>query len=209
MRILTIIFLVFFSNLIFGQKIYRADRDNYKTNKFIYEFHILKDSACYLRGHYLDNSVYYLYKGTLNKINNTLYEFKYRPIVVFTCNKGIHINDSLRFYLAQVDTIISSLTYNLKTESGIFTTVNLKLGRTIVYVKGSYKHYFYVDTKIVDPLTREKILFTVDENSDPDFTYYGTNTDLNTAIVSIAGNKLTVYPDHKYIHDKDTFVLIK
>lgn len=208
-RIQTIIFFAFVSQMTFGQKVFRAHRDSYKANKFVYEFYLFNDSTCYLKGHYADNSVFYLYKGLLRRKNDTLYEFRYQPIVNFTCNKGLHTNDSLRFYIAQKDTVISSLTYKIKTEGGISTTADLQLGRTKIFVKDAKKHDFTVDTKFIDPLTDKMVFFTVGSNSDPDFTYYGTKTDFNAVLISIIKNRLTIFPDKKHIYKKDTFVLIK
>ncbi|MEO8148202.1 MAG: hypothetical protein ABI723_11215 [Bacteroidia bacterium] len=206
--LITLIFITF-SNLALGQKIYSASRDAYKSNKFNYEFYLFRDSTSYLKGHYRDNSVYFLYKGQLKKANDTLYQFIFQPVVNFGCNKGIHGDDSLRFYLTQTDTILSSFSYQVKTNAGVALTIDLKPGVSKVYVKGSEKQTFSVDTKFVDPLTKENILYNVGVNNDPDFTYYGAKTTQGIIQVSIIKNLLTIYPDHKFIQDKDTFILKK
>ena len=172
-HILTLLIFLTLSNLTFGQKIYRADREAYKSNKFSYEFYLFNDSTCYLKGHYSDNAIYFLYQGHLQKLNDTLYEFKFQPIVEFGCNKRIGSGDSIRISLTQKDTTINSLTYKVKTNSSIETPVQLKLGWTTVYIKGADKGKFSINTKFIDPLTKKLIYLTVDTLSEPDLTYYG------------------------------------
>lgn len=205
-HILTFLIFLSISNLTFGQKIYRADREVYKSNKFSYEFYLFNDSTCYLRGHYPDNAIYFLYEGQLKKMNDTLYEFKFRPIVEFGCNKRSGSGDSIRINLTQKDTIINSLTYKIKANSSVEVPVQLNLGWTTVYVKGAEKAKFSVNTKFIDPSTKKLIYLTVDTLSEPNLTYYGSKTALGTIQISIINNNLTIFPDHKFIQDKDTFI---
>ena len=129
-HILTLLILLTLSNLIFGQKVYQADRKAYRSNKFSYKFYLFKDSTCFLKGHYPDNSVYFLYKGHLKMRNDTLYEFKFQPVVDFGCNKRFRTGDSVRFNITQKDTTISSLAYKVKTHGGSEILIQLKLGWT-------------------------------------------------------------------------------
>lgn len=205
-QILTFLVFLTLSNLTFGQKIYRADRDAYKSNKFSYEFYSFNDSTCYLKGHYPYNAIYFLYKGHLEKMNDTLYEFQFQPIVEFGCNKRFDNGDSIRINLTQKDTIINSLTYKIKTNSSVEVPFQFKLGWTTVYIKGADKAKFSINTKFIDPLTKKLIYLTVDTLSEPDLTYYGSKTAFGKIQISIINNKLTIYPDHKYIQDKNTFI---
>jgi hypothetical protein len=205
-QILTLLILLTLSNLTFGQKIFCANREAYKSNNFSYEFYLFNDSTCYLKGHYSDNAIYFLYEGHLKKMNDTLYEFKFQPIVEFACNKRIGSGDSLGFSLTTRDTTISSLTYSVKVNNSIEFPVQLKLGWTTAYIKGADKGKFSINTKFIDPLTKKLIYLTVDTLSEPDLTYYGSKTVFGRIQISIINNKLTIYPDHKFIQDKDTFI---
>lgn len=205
-QILALTIFLILSNLTFGQKVYCTEREAHKSNKFSYEFYLFDDSTCYLKGHYLDNAIYFLYKGHLKKMNDTLYEFKFQPIVEFNCDKRSGSGDSIRINLTQKDTTINSLTYKIKTNSTIEIPVQLKVGRTTVYIKGASKGNFSVNTKFIDPLTKEVIYLTVHTSSQPNLTYYGSNTDFGTIKISLINDKLVIYPDRKFIWDKDTFI---
>lgn len=206
---LTFIIFAAFSNMTFGQKVYRADREVYKTNNFVYEFYLLDDSTCYLEGHYMDNAIYFLYKGQLKKTNDSLYEYKFKPIVSFECDKRFVNTDTIRFKITQKDTIISSLDFKVKSNNGLETSHELKIGMTSILVNGASIGEFTVNTKFTDPLTQKLIYLTVDTLSEPDLTYYGVNTAFSTIQISIVKDKLTIYPDHKFIHDIDTFIWIR
>ena len=193
----------------FGQKTYRADRDAYKSNRFIYKFHLYSDSSCYLVGHYFDNAIYFIYKGHLKKTNDTLYQFNFQPIVNFACNKGYHINDSVRVYLTQTDTLISSLKYNVKSEVNNWTSIELKGEKTTVFIRGITDKPFLVNTKFIDPITKKNIIMTTGSISDPDLTYYGCRTKFHSLKITFTKNGLVLYPDHKFVQDKDIFSLQK
>ena len=205
-HLLTFLIFLTVSGLSFGQKIYQADREAYKSNKFSYEFYLKNDSVCYLKGNYHDNAIYFLYEGHLKKMNDTLYEFKFQPIVSFGCDKRFGSDDNIRIHLSQNDTTISSLTYNVKINT-IVVPVQLKLGSETVCIKGADKQNFSIETKFIDPFTKESVYLTVNTFSEPALTYYGSKTAFKTIKISIINNKLTIYPDHKFVQDKDTFIL--
>ncbi len=207
--ILAYISLLLSCNIVTGQSVYKANREEYKLNKFTYKFYILKDSSCFLKGYNQDNYRYFLYKGRLNKIDDTSYVFKFQPLVKFTSNRGYHTNDSFRFYLNEIDTSISSMTYRVKVNNESWQSILLNGVKTTLFVRGISKQNLLVDTKFIDPLTKNKILVIVHTKSDPDFTYYGSNTEFSSLKISLIKNKLTVYPDHKHIHDKDTFEIVQ
>ena len=204
----TLILLIFLtvSSWALGQKVYRADNEAYKSSKFSYEFFLLKDSTCFLKGHYPDNAIYFLYKGHLRKTSGTLYEFKFQPVVNFGCNKRFSQGDSVRFKVTQKDTTITSLTYKVKPHSSRESSIDLKSGWATVYIKGVHKEDFSINTKFIDPLTKELIFLRVDTLSEPVLTYYGSNTNFGRIQISILANKLVMYPDHEFIEEKDTFL---
>jgi hypothetical protein len=169
-----------------------------------------------LRGHYLDNSTYYLFKGKIKRINDTLYDFKYQPIVEFGCNMRFG-SDTMFIGLTQIDTILQ-LDYKVKInkEKEKEKIVKLKSGNifndnaTKLYFKGIDKYDVYLDTKFIDPLTKQKIIMTIRPNSEPDLTYYGTETIFSTLKISIVGNCIIRYPDPNKEHDrKEKFVLVR
>lgn len=206
MRILTAILFLFFGSYIsFGQKIYHADREAFKSNNFSYEFFLFNDSTCYIKGHYPENSIYFLYHGTIKKKNDTLYEFKFQPIVEFDCNRRSISGDNVRVNLTPKDTTIHSLTYSFKMINGAEKKLKLKIGWTTVKITDVDKEHFSIDTKFIDPLTKKEIHMFVDPSSEPNLTYYGSKTAYRKIKISIVNDKLTVYPDFKFIHDKDTF----
>lgn len=206
-HILTSLIFLTLANLAIGQNIYRADRDAYKSNKFSYEFYLFNDSTCYIKGHYPDNAIYFLYKGNLKKMNDTLYEFKFQPIVKFSCNARFGSGDSIRVSLTQKDTILNSSTFKVKASGNIEVPVQFNLGWTMVYVKGAGEGKYSIDTKFIDPLTKKLIYLTVDTLSEADLTYYGSKTAYGTIQISIINNRLTIYPDHNFIQDRDIFIL--
>ncbi len=194
---------------MFGQKIYRVDKEAYVSNKYSCKFYLFNDSTCYLKGQYFDYSKYFIYKGHIKKTNDTLYEFNFQPIVHFSCNKGYHVKDSVRFYFTQKDTLISSLKYKVKSENHNWTFVQLKGEKTTVFIKGIEDKSFLIDTKFIDPITKQKIVMTTGNISDPDLIYYGSKTQFHTLKITFAKNKLILYPDNIFVQDKDTFILEK
>jgi hypothetical protein len=170
---------------------------------------LFDDSTCYLKGYFFDNSIYFIYKGQLKQKNDTLHEFHFQPIINLGCNKRLHLGDSVRFYINQIDTTISLLTYKVQVESDSWQEIILNGQTTTVYLKGVNKFNFSIDTKFSDPLTGKNIFMTVHPTSDPELNYFGSKTDYNTLTLSIVKNKLTIYPDRKYIQDKDTMTLKK
>jgi hypothetical protein len=204
-----LLMLSILSNSTFGQKIFRADNAAYKSNKFVYEFYLFNDSSCFLKGQYLDSSGFFLYKGILKRTTDTLYEFKCQGIVSFGGNMRIPVDDSVCFYFDGIDTTMSSLTYKIKTRNGIEQSIELKGKMTMVFIKGSARQIFLVDTKFIDPLTNKKVYLTVDIHDAPYFDYYGTKTKVHPIKISIIKNKLTIFPDYECIQDQDTFILIK
>lgn len=197
----------------FGQKVYRVSNEAYRANKFKREFYVLKDSTCYLKAHYADNGMYALYKGKLRKINDTLAEFKYRPLAVFGENMRFSKGDSLNIEVAQKDTVLPSLVYVLKRaeKTGgktIGTVITLQPGITTFHAPDFWNKAYFINTKFRDPLTDDLISMHVSAPSEPTLTYYGSNTPVETALVSISANKLIIYPDRKHIDEKETFELV-
>jgi len=206
--IFIIIFLFFFGHF-FGQKIYRAERDAYVSNKYTYKFYFYSDSSCYLKGHYFNNVTYFIYKGRLKKLNDSIYEFNFQPIVNFSCNKGYHIKDSVPIYLTQKDTLIPSLKYDVKAENHGWTSIQLNSEKTTVFIKGITDKSFLINTKFTDPITKQPVLMTTGYTSITDLTYYGCRTKFNSLKITFIKKGLIVYPDHDFVQDKDIFILEK
>ena len=202
-----IVFFIILSGSAFGQNIYRADRESYKANKYIHDFYLYDDSVCYIKEYYSDFGGYRICKGKISKKNDTLFEFSFKPIVNFSCSKRYRRNDNVMFTFTQTDTSISPA-FNIKVINKNWQSIVLDKHWTNVYVKGISKETFFIDTKFVDPLTKEKIIVRMNNTSGPDLTYYGTNTQSETLKVSIRKNMLTIYPDKKFFFFKETFLLI-
>ncbi|MNY26305.1 hypothetical protein D3C86_1601460 [compost metagenome] len=121
--------------------------------------------------------------------------------------------DSLNIEVVQKDTLLSSLVYVLKrTEKigmkPIGLVSALPAGITTFHAHDFWDKAYSIDTKFKDPLTDKEIWMQVSSTSEPTLTYYGSNTPIETALVSISGNKLIIYPDRKHIDEKETFELV-
>ena len=204
-----ILILTFLVNLAVGQKVYRANNEAFKANKFFYEFYFFNDSTCFLKGKSMDNSNYFIYHGKLARISDSLCLFKYKPIVEFGSCRRFDDNDSTCFYLTQIDTTLSIIKYKIRVANEAWQLININSDRTTLFVKGISKHDFTIDTKFIDPMTKDNIYLTINPLSDPVLTYYGSSTESSAIKISIVMSKLTIYPDQIHIWDKETFTQIK
>lgn len=202
-----ILYLFTISGFVSGQ-LFCADRESYKANKFIYEFHFLKDSTCFLHGYDSDKSIYFLYKGQLRKTSDTLYEYMFQPIVSFGSSMRSNSGDSLTFNINQRDTTILPMTC-LTILNGKEKAVTVFSERNTVYFNGVSKNKLLLDTKFLNPFTKKIVFLSVNTNSEPELTYYGKSTSYSSVKISMAGNSLTIYPDHKHIQNCDIFKLKK
>lgn len=206
---LTILIFLLFSKYTFCQKIYQAQQEDDVSDKYILQFYLYNDSSCYLKKDYFNNKLYTLYKGRLKKYNDSIYEFKFQPVVIFSTNMANHIQDSARVYFSQQDTVITSLTYKIRPGSDKWKSVTLNGKKTTVFIKGSRRLPFLINTKFTDPLTKQIVIMTINTNSDPNLVYYGSQTQFYSLKMTFNQNGLLIYPDHKFIKNKEIFTLKK
>ena len=201
---LFILFLPLF-DVSFAQTIFVSGN----ARAFEYRFKISADSTSYLRVYYTkDFSLFRIYNGKLRRLNDTLYEFSYKPIVEFGTNKRAHWRqDSVTFTLRQIDTTITPLTIEVIAPNKIKQSIDINKETTQLLLIGTGKKSFTFDTKFVDPLTRKRVKMTVDPSSAPDLTFYGSTTKLAKVRIVIKANAMTIYPD--YIHVEERIELKK
>jgi hypothetical protein len=206
-QVLTILTLIILANPTVGQEIYIADRESYRNNKFVYEFYLFTDSTCYLKGHYLDNSIYFIYKGYIKQKTDSIYDFYYQPIIELSCNKRLMIKDSIRFTINQIDTVLPSMIFNIKVKNEGWQDIYLSSLKTIIHKKEIDKFDFTIDCKYSDPLTGEKIIMKVPKTSEPELSYFGHDTDFIKSKISMKEGEIILYPDNFYIHNRDKMIL--
>ena len=114
-----------------------------------------------------------------------------------------------RANVTQKDTLILSLKYNVKSENHDWTSIQLKGDKTTVFIKGIKDKPFLINTKFVDPITKQTIVMTTGYISDPDLTYFGNKTKFHSLEIMFTKKGLILYPDHKFVQDKDIFILEK
>lgn len=207
----TLLLLLITITLSFGQSTYRLKREVSKSYFYIVELKLFNDSSCYiyeLHKDFDDYSSYFLYKGKLKKLRDTIYEFKFQPVVIFGSNMGIN-EDSVTFRLANTDTNITSFEYQIKTQNGFWQTINFQADFATTFIKDIKKQYYLINTKFVDPLTKNNICIKVETNSDPFLHYFGSNTKFCYTEITISNNKLIVYPNGKDFSSKLNLTLIK
>lgn len=195
--ILQIIYL----NLTFGQESYSKTDKISSLATYKHDFHILKDSTCYLRTYYMDYGGYSIYKGKIKHKNDSLFEFIYQAVAEFSCNKGYRPDDSLRICLTENDTAISS-SFKLKIENQNWKEITLKKKINSIYLKGIEHSSFYLNTNFQDPISRQNIILKMNEYSDPDLKFYGSKTEVSKLQVKIVNEKLTLFPNRDFLYDK-------
>jgi hypothetical protein len=99
--------------------------------------------------------------------------------------------------------------FKIMNEGEIWQDIKLSDLRTKIYKKDIDKMDFLIDSKFSDPITGEGIIMTVPETSEPELSYFGSDTDFITTKVSMNHGELTLYPDNLYIHNKDKMILVK
>jgi hypothetical protein len=198
------LFLIFTFTAV-AQKTFRT----HKTPDFRYEFTILKDSTCFIRGIHKDSIVYLCYKGRLKRKNDTLFEFKFRPLVQFTLNfspgaSGNYVSICLR----QKDTVITDLNYFI-TEGNLSMPHDMEIGCKTINIPGWGKRTSYFETKFKDPITREEICIKSEKGNDPDLTFFGKNTPASMMSIIIVKDNMSLIPDNKYFSSTESFLLVK
>lgn len=160
-----------------------------------------------LKTTYSGNSFYKLYKGRINKIQDTLYEFQYHPIVEFTALKRIAKGDTIRTILSAIDTTLSNISY-FEVNAPIIEERFFRMseGWNKTYWKGISKNDISINTNFIDPLTKEPVFISIHTDSSPVLIFYGSKTTLLKTQISILKNKLSIYPDKKFIEYKDMYI---
>lgn len=204
-RVKQILLLLLFPLTLFGQSVYLSTNPAHKTNHYIYSFTVFADSSCYLKGYYPDNSIYFLYKGTLRKENDTLYYFQFQPVVFFGCNKRNGNGDTLGFTFNQKDTVLPNTSFPILKPDGSKSSLDLHPGYSQRTITGASTANFIFNTRFADPHTGDSILMTVGTLSEPDLTYFGSQSEPGNLRLILKGSELVVFPDRKYIFDRDTF----
>lgn len=207
-RTLGIIIFIVTTLTCFGQKTFRRVTGVDPTETFISEFIIGSDSSCYYNKYYKDNSVFFLYKGKISKLNDTLYKFTYIPIVEFACNKRLYWKtDSVYITVETKDTVIGSLIFDVKT-SKFQAKVDCSK-QNLNVIKNAGTENFTIDTKFRSPLSNEKIIMTIIPMSEPVLLFYGQNTPSETVTISIKKQTLKVHYGQGKIWQDDTLRLAK
>ncbi len=200
--------LLLTTNICFGQKTFRTITKVNPTSTFVSEFIIASDSTCFYNQRYKDNSQFYLYRGKIVKLNDTLYSFNYRPILEFGCNKRSNWEtDSVYISVVAKDTVLSSLIFDVKTSKHQTKVDRSK--REFDIIKNAGRENFMLDTKFFNPLARNKIVMTISPMSEPNLLFYGHNTKVETVTISIKKQILTVHHGEGKIWQDDRLTLTK
>ncbi len=194
------------STISSGQSHYKTIRDDKTDLKS--EFILNPDSTCYLKTTYSGNSFYKIYKGRINKIQDTLYEFHYQPIVQFTAMKRIAKGDTITTFLSAIDTSLSNISY-FEVKAPIIEERHFRMsvGWNRTYWKGISKNDISINTNFIDPITYDSVYISIHTDSSPVLYYYGSKTTLYKTQISIVKNNLTIYADNKFIEYNESYLL--
>jgi hypothetical protein len=175
----------------------------------IEDFYIAKDSTCYLKKHIASNTFYQLYKGKLTKINDTLYTFKFRPVVDFSAFLKFDKGDTISTSYSNYDTITMISKFSIRSALIKNTSIKLTEGWHKNYLKDASIADFEIITNFIDPQTNQVVPLFIDKTSCFSLSFYSSKTPFQEATVTIVKNKLNIYANQNKIENQLTLTQVE